>query len=35
MERTQSAKILPGFFQLDVFADYANDVRLLLNAIRK
>jgi hypothetical protein len=35
MKRAQAAIILPSFFQLDVFADYANDVRLLLNAIRE
>jgi hypothetical protein len=35
MKRTQAAEILPGFFQADVFAHHADNVRLLLHAIRK
>ena len=35
VERAESAKILPRLLQLDVFADHANDVRLLLNTIRE
>jgi hypothetical protein len=35
VEGTQAAELLAGFFQLDVFADHANDVGLLLYAIRE
>ena len=35
MEGTQPGKILPAFFQADVFADNPDDVRLLLYPIRK
>jgi hypothetical protein len=35
MEGTQPGKILAGLFQADVFAHHANDVRLLLHALRK
>jgi hypothetical protein len=35
MKWAQSPIILPGLFQLDVFADYADDVRLLFHAIRE
>ena len=35
MERTQPREILPGLFQADVFAHHADNVRLLLHAIRK
>jgi hypothetical protein len=35
VERAESAKILPSLLQLDVFADDADDVRLLLDAIRE
>jgi hypothetical protein len=34
VEWAKSTKILPGFFQLDVFADDADDVRLLLDLLR-
>ena len=33
MERAEAAEILSGFFQADVVADYADDVRLLFHAI--
>ncbi len=35
MKRAQTAEILPGLFQANVFAHHADDVRLLLHAIRK
>ena len=35
MERTQAGEILPGLFQADVFADHADDVRLLLYSLRE
>jgi len=35
MEWTEAAEILSGLFQADVFAHHADDVRLLLHAIRK
>src|SRR6185437_2434486 len=35
MKRAEAAEILAAFFQADVFADDADDVRLLLDAIRK
>src|SRR5215475_9527952 len=34
MKRTQPAKILPRLFQLDVLAHHADNVRLLLYALR-
>ena len=35
MEWAQAAEILAAFFQAHVFADHANDVRLLFYAIRE
>src|SRR5713101_3519386 len=35
MERAQAAEILPGLLQLNIFAHHANNVRLLLYAIRE
>ena len=35
MERAQPSEILPGLFQAHVFADHADDVRLLLHPIRE
>ena len=35
MERAKAAEILAAFFQANVFADDADDVRLLLDAIRE
>ena len=35
VERAKPAKILPGLFQLDVFADDPDDVRLLLDLLRQ
>jgi hypothetical protein len=35
MKWTQPAEILPGLFQAHIFAHHANNVRLLLYAIRK
>jgi hypothetical protein len=35
MERTEAGEILAGLAEREVFADYANDVRLLLDAIRE
>ena len=35
MKGAQAGEILPTFFQAHVFADHANDVRLLLHPLRK
>jgi len=35
MERAETGEIRARFFQADVFADHANNVRLLLYAFRK
>ena len=35
MKRAQAGEILPALFQADVFAHHADNVRLLLHAIRK
>ena len=35
MKRAEPAEILPGLLELDVFAHHADDVRLLLDAIRE
>jgi hypothetical protein len=35
VERAQARKILAAFFQAHIFADNADDVRLLLYAIRE
>ena len=35
MERAETAEVLPGLFQADVLAYHADDVRLLLHALRK
>ena len=35
MKRAQPAKILPSLFQLDVFPDDPDNVRLLLHLLRK
>jgi hypothetical protein len=35
MERAEASEILAGLAERDVFADYADDVRLLLDAIRE
>ena len=34
MKRAEAAEILPGLFELDVFAHHADDVRLLFYAFR-
>jgi hypothetical protein len=35
MERAKAAEVFAGFLQADVFADNANNVRLLLYLLRK
>jgi len=35
MKRAQSGEILPALLQAHVFADHANNVRLLFHPIRK
>ena len=35
MKRAQAGEILPGLFQAHVFADHADDVRLLLYVLRE
>src|SRR5262249_53790863 len=35
MKRAKAAKVLPRLFQLEVFADYADDIRLLLHLLRQ
>ena len=35
MKRAQSGEILAGFFQAQVFANHANDIRLLLHLLRE
>jgi hypothetical protein len=35
MKRTEAGEILAALFQADVFADYADNVRLLFDAIRE
>jgi hypothetical protein len=34
VKRAKAAEILPGFLQLDVFADDADDIRLLFDLLR-
>jgi hypothetical protein len=35
VEWAQAGKVLPRLFEADVFPDHADDVRLLLHALRK